>query len=100
MPSARATVQEFLQACAACQRHKTEHLYPVVLLLPVPTIIWPDVSMDFIKGLPKVGNKSVILTVVDRFSKYAHFIMLSHTRTPPSLSPRCSMLRLFAYMGF
>jgi len=34
--------------------------------------------MDFIESLPKVRGKSVILTVVDRFSKYAHFIALSH----------------------
>jgi hypothetical protein len=34
--------------------------------------------MDFIEGLPKVGGKSIILTVVDRFSKYAHFIPLAH----------------------
>jgi hypothetical protein len=34
--------------------------------------------MDFIEGLSKVGGKSVILTVVDRFSKYAHFIALGH----------------------
>lgn len=30
------------------------------------------------RGLPKVYRKSVILIVVDRFSKYAHFIALSH----------------------
>ena len=34
--------------------------------------------MDFIEGLPKVGGKLVIQMVVDRFSKYAHFIALSH----------------------
>jgi hypothetical protein len=34
--------------------------------------------MDFIEALPNVGGKSVLLTVVDRFSKMAHFIPLSH----------------------
>jgi hypothetical protein len=34
--------------------------------------------MDFIEGFPRVGGKTVVLTIVDRFSKYAHFIPLSH----------------------
>jgi hypothetical protein len=34
--------------------------------------------MDFMEGFPKVGGKSIILIVVDRFSKYAHFITLGH----------------------
>jgi len=39
------------------------------------------VSMDFIKGLPKSFGKEVIFVVVDRFSKYAHFIALNHPYT-------------------
>jgi len=34
--------------------------------------------MDFITGLPKSGNKSVIMVVVDRLSKYAHLCALQH----------------------
>jgi hypothetical protein len=34
--------------------------------------------MDFMEGFSKVGGKSVILTVVDHFSKYAYFITLGH----------------------
>jgi hypothetical protein len=37
--------------------------------------------MDFIKGFPRINNKSVILTVVDKFSKCAHFIPLGHPYT-------------------
>lgn len=73
-------VREFVRGCAVCQRNKTEHLHPAGLLqpLPLPTAVWSDISMDFIEAFPKVGGKSVVLTIVDRFSKYAHFITLGH----------------------
>jgi hypothetical protein len=54
--------------------------------LEVPSQVWADISMDFIEGLPKVGGKSVILTVVERFSKYAHFIPLGHLYTAASVT--------------
>jgi hypothetical protein len=34
--------------------------------------------MDFIEDLPKSQGKDVILEVVDRLTKYAHFLALSH----------------------
>jgi hypothetical protein len=34
--------------------------------------------MDFITGLPKSEGKSVIMVIVDRLTKYAHFCALSH----------------------
>ena len=34
--------------------------------------------MYFIKGLPKYEGKSVIMVVVDRLTKYAHFCALYH----------------------
>jgi hypothetical protein len=42
--------------------------------------------MDFTEALPKVGGKSVILTVVDHFSKHAHFIPLAHPYTAESVA--------------
>jgi hypothetical protein len=79
----RCLVTDFVRACATCQRNKTENLHPAGLLQPleVPAQVWQDSSLDFVEGLPKVHGKSVILTVVDRFSKYAHFIPLSHPYT-------------------
>lgn len=34
--------------------------------------------MDFIEGLPKASGKDAILVVVDRLTKYTHFVILSH----------------------
>lgn len=46
--------------------------------LPVPSYAWQVVSIDFIEGLPKSKGYDCILVVVDKFSKYAHFIALAH----------------------
>jgi hypothetical protein len=52
---------------------------PVLLQpLSIPSQHWEEVSMDFITGLPKSEGKSVIMVIVDRLTKYAHFCALSH----------------------
>ena len=77
---AHRLVRDYVRGCAVCQRNNTEHLLPAGLLqpLPVPEHVWSDIAMNFVEGFPRVGGKSVVLTVVDRFSKMAHFIALSH----------------------
>jgi hypothetical protein len=87
-PSMRRLVQDFVRSCATCQRYKFEHLHPTGLLqpLPVPSIVWADIAMDFVEALPRVHGKTVILSVVDCFSKYAHFIPLAHPYTAESVA--------------
>ena len=46
--------------------------------LPQSQGIFTDITMDFINALPKFQEKSVIIVVVDRLTKYAHFIGLTH----------------------
>lgn len=54
--------------------------------LPILTKVWAEVSMDFIDGLPKSHGKSTILVVVDRLTKYGHFIPISHPYTAPQVA--------------
>jgi hypothetical protein len=34
--------------------------------------------MNFIEGLPRSGGKDTIMVIVDRFTKYEHFITLAY----------------------
>lgn len=77
-PTLRGDVREFVRACPTCNQNKSSSQPPAGLLqpLPVPTRPWSHVSLDFVTGLPPSDGMTVILTVVDRFSKMAHFIPL------------------------
>lgn len=76
----RSAVEDFVRQCEICQHAKHEHTKPVGKLqpLPVPEIPWQDISMDFVEGLPKSEGFEVIMVVVDRLTKFAHFIPLKH----------------------
>ena len=73
-------IQKFVVECLVCQQNKVETIKTLGLLQPlaIPSQHWEEVSMDFIMGLPKSEGKSVIMVLVDRLTKYAHFCALSH----------------------
>jgi hypothetical protein len=81
-------IRNFLAQCEVCQCNKGETVKSpgIVQPLPIPPTIWKDISMDFITGLPKSGNKSVIMVVVDHLSKYAHFFTLPHPFTASTVA--------------
>ncbi|KZV41973.1 peroxidase 64 [Dorcoceras hygrometricum] len=73
-------IAQFIVECDICQKQKYAATKPAGLLQPlaIPAAIWEDLSMDFIVGLPKSRGFEIIMVVVDRLSKYAHFLLLKH----------------------
>jgi hypothetical protein len=79
----KQTVQRYVQQCQVCQQAKIEHIRQPGLLqpLPVPSQAWEIVSLDFIEGLPSSDRFNAILVVIDKFTKYGHFIPIHHPYT-------------------
>ena len=77
-PTMEKDTREFIAACSICARNKTSNqsssgfLHP----LPIPKRPWSHIAVDFITGLPPSNGNTTILTIIDRFSKSAHFIAL------------------------
>lgn len=84
----KAAVEDYVKQCEVCQHSKHEHTKPAGKLqpLPVPTGPWQDISMDFIDGLPKSEGFDSIMVVVDRLTKFAHFIPLKHPYSAPQVA--------------
>jgi len=76
----KQTVHDFVQQCSTCQQAKVEHKKMPGLLqpLPIPSQAWEVVCLDFVEGLPVSDRFNAILVVIDRFSKYGHFIPIHH----------------------
>ena len=73
-------MEQFVKQCQVCQqaKHLNTHTPGLLQPLPIPQGVWQDISLDFVEGLPKYEGFEVILVVVDRFTKYAHFFALKH----------------------
>jgi len=87
-PKMKMDIRKYIRECDVCQRNKVKNIHLAGLLqpLPIPTQMWTEVSMDFIEGLANSNGRNVIMVVVDRLSKYAHFIPLSHPYTAGSVA--------------
>ena len=76
-------IKNYVTACQVCSQAKPEHCKLPGLLQPlsVPPQAWHTVSLDFVEGLPKSKSFDTILVVIDKFTKYGHFIPLAYPYT-------------------
>ncbi|KAL4581633.1 hypothetical protein LXL04_006159 [Taraxacum kok-saghyz] len=84
----KSDVKDFIHQCHTCQTTKSPNHKPYGLLqpLPIPQAPWHDISLDFITHLPPSNGKSSISVIVDRLTKFSHFIALPSKYTAASLA--------------
>jgi hypothetical protein len=84
----KVAVQKFVQTCLVCQMIKPDRTKNPGLLQPllVPEGAWQTVTMDFVEGLLQSNHANCIMVVVDKFTKYAHFVASKHPYTAASVA--------------
>jgi hypothetical protein len=83
-PRMQRDVERFVACYTTCQKAKS-HLNPhgLYVPLPVPSIPWEDISMDFVLGLPRTQKgRDIIFVVVDQFSKMTHLFLVIRLMMP------------------
>lgn len=79
-------IKKLVKECDICQANKHENVHPPKLLqlLPIPKSPrldmkspWLDISIDFVKGLSTSGGYTIIFSIIDRLTKFAHFFSSS-----------------------
>ena len=67
-------------ACTVCARGKSLDQAPTGILYPLelPHRPWSHIAVDFVVGLPESHGNTVIMTIIDRFSKMAQFISIAN----------------------
>jgi hypothetical protein len=80
-PHMRRDVERFMARCTTCQYAKSRlNPHGFYMRLPVPSVPWKDILMDFVLGLPHTQKwRDSIFVVVDQFSMMAHFIRCHKT---------------------
>ncbi|GKD67248.1 putative reverse transcriptase domain-containing protein [Tanacetum coccineum] len=73
----KAGIAIYVRKCLTCAKVKAKHQRPSGLLaqLAIPEWKWDNIMMDFITKLPKSSQGfDTIWVIVDRLTKYAHFL--------------------------
>ena len=76
-------VNDYVRSCTTCQQAKAlRHArFGSLSLLQVAYASWASISVDFITQIPNSTGNTLIIVVVARFTKMAHFIGLQENAT-------------------
>ena len=93
-PGLLGKVKEIIKKCTICAKSKASQHKPYGQLqpLPIPEKRWSSISLDFIVKLPPSTEPATgtiydsILVIIDRLTKYGHFIPYKEATTAEELS--------------
>lgn len=83
-PSMESFVRKYYRECDNCQRSEVPRHDKHGLLRPLefPCKSWMYISTDLITDMPESEGATMIIAVVDRFTKMDHLITLSKADSP------------------
>jgi len=93
-------IRKYCSECDNCQRTKAPRHANHGLLhrLELACKLWTHISTDFITDLPESDGATMILVVVNRFTKMAHFIPIKKKDSPTVA--RAYLENVWKYHGF
>jgi hypothetical protein len=69
-------IKHYVSQCTTCNKVKSRlNPHGLYMPLPIPSVPWEDISMDFVLGLPRIKRGRDIFLVVDRLSKMANKLL-------------------------
>ncbi|GJS00488.1 hypothetical protein Tco_0316996 [Tanacetum coccineum] len=81
-PNMKADIATYVSKCLTCSKVKAEYQKSSGLLVQpeIPQWKWERITMDFITKLPKTSSGyDTIWVIVDRLTKFAHFLPIKET---------------------
>jgi hypothetical protein len=99
-PNMEGDVRIYCNECNNCQRTKAPRHAKFGLLHPLEMACkpWTHISTDFITDLSESEGATLILVVVDRFTKMAHFVPIKNEHSPVVARP--DLENVWKYHGF
>ncbi|GKA55105.1 putative reverse transcriptase domain-containing protein [Tanacetum coccineum] len=88
-PNMKAEIAIYVSKCLTCAKVKAEYQKPSGLLVQpvIPVRKWENITMDFVTKLPKTSSgQDTIWVIVDRLTKFAHFLPMKETDSMEKLT--------------